>query len=164
MPLTTICPLFSMYKHNNQESNMTLRINAKHSLPKRWASLVAQSKEPTCQCRDEGDTGLIPGSGRSKGMATHSSMLAGKIPWTEAPGRLQSMGSQRVGHNWSDWIHPKGGRWGKIGQRNTGTIPSLPHPTRVSQKPELWGRLKITKDTSTTAHLVLWRTHTACLG
>ena len=34
-----------------------------------------------------------------KEMATHSSMLAWKIPWTEEPDRLQSMGSQRVGHD-----------------------------------------------------------------
>ena len=34
-----------------------------------------------------------------KEMATHSSILAWKIPWTEEPGRLQSMGSQRVGHD-----------------------------------------------------------------
>ena len=34
-----------------------------------------------------------------KGMATHSGILAWRIPWTEEPGRLQSMGSQRVGHN-----------------------------------------------------------------
>ena len=33
-------------------------------------------------------------------MLTHSSILAWRIPWTEKPGRLQSMGSQRVGHNW----------------------------------------------------------------
>ena len=50
-----------------------------------------------------GEPGLIPGSGRSleKEMATHSSTLAWKIPWTEEPGRLQSMGSgsQRVGHD-----------------------------------------------------------------
>ena len=37
-----------------------------------------------------------------KGMATHSSILAWKIPWTEEPGRLQSMGLQRIGHDWSD--------------------------------------------------------------
>ena len=36
-----------------------------------------------------------------KAMATHSSTLAWKIPWTEEPGRLQSMGSPRVGHNWA---------------------------------------------------------------
>ena len=34
-----------------------------------------------------------------KEMATHSSILAWKIPWTEEPGRLQSMGLQRVGHD-----------------------------------------------------------------
>ena len=34
-----------------------------------------------------------------KGIATHSSILAWRIPWTEEPGRLQSMGLQRVGHN-----------------------------------------------------------------
>ena len=34
-----------------------------------------------------------------KEMATHSSVLAWKIPWTEDPGRLQSLGSQRVGHD-----------------------------------------------------------------
>ena len=34
-----------------------------------------------------------------KGMATHSSILAWRIPWTEKPGRLQSMGWQRVGHD-----------------------------------------------------------------
>ena len=39
--------------------------------------------------------------GRSeKAMAPHSSTLAWKIPWTEEPGRLQSMGSLRVGHSW----------------------------------------------------------------
>ena len=35
-----------------------------------------------------------------EGMATHSSILAWKIPWTEEPSRLQSMGSQRVGRGW----------------------------------------------------------------
>ena len=34
-----------------------------------------------------------------KEMATHSSILAWKIPWMKEPGRLQSMGSQRVGHD-----------------------------------------------------------------
>ena len=48
-----------------------------------------------------GDPGSIPGSGRSPGeeMAPHSSILAWKIPWTGEPGRLQSVGSQRVGHD-----------------------------------------------------------------
>ena len=37
-----------------------------------------------------------------KAMASHSSTLAWKIPWMEEPGRLQSMGSHRVGHDLSD--------------------------------------------------------------
>ena len=47
------------------------------------------------------DVGLIPGSGRSPGgvMATHSCLLAWRIPWTEEPGGLQSMGLQRVRHD-----------------------------------------------------------------
>ena len=42
---------------------------------------------------------LLPHLLWEKAMATHSSILAWKIPWTEEPDRLQSMGSQRVGHN-----------------------------------------------------------------
>ena len=45
----------------------------------------------------------VPSLGREdlleKEMATHSSILAWKIPWMEEPGRLQSMGTQRVGHD-----------------------------------------------------------------
>ena len=48
-----------------------------------------------------GDTGSVPGLGRSPGGATaaDSRIFAWKIPWTEGPGGLQSMGSQRVRHN-----------------------------------------------------------------
>ena len=47
------------------------------------------------------EAGSIPGSERSPGGGNgyHSSTLAWRIPWTEEPGGLQSMGSQRVGHN-----------------------------------------------------------------
>ena len=49
-----------------------------------------------------GDPSLISWSGRFlwKGMATHSSTLAWRIPWTEESGGLQSMGSQKVRHDW----------------------------------------------------------------
>ena len=47
------------------------------------------------------DVASIPGLGRSleENVATHSSILAWRIPWTEEPGELQSTGSQRVGHD-----------------------------------------------------------------
>jgi len=58
----------------------------------------SDSKESACNA---GNLGSTPGSGRSPGerMATHSNVLAWRIPWTEEPGGLQSMGLQRV----SDW-------------------------------------------------------------
>ena len=58
-------------------------------------------KNPLANAGDAGDAGLIPGLGSSPGgrMATHSSILAWRIPWTEEPGRLQSIGSERVRHN-----------------------------------------------------------------
>ena len=40
-----------------------------------------------------------------EGMATHASIFTWKIPWTEEPGGLQSMGSQRVRHDWRDLTH-----------------------------------------------------------
>ena len=50
---------------------------------------------------------------REKEMATHFSTLAWKIPWTEEPGRLQSMGSQKVEHDWTTSLSffEKHGRW-----------------------------------------------------
>jgi len=60
--------------------------------------VVLVVKKPPASVRDTRDMGLIPVSGRSPGggSATRSNMRAWRIPWTEEPGRLQSMGSQRV--------------------------------------------------------------------
>ena len=57
--------------------------------------------EVKASARNAGDLGSIPGSETSPGeeMATHSSILAWRIPWTEEPGGLQFTGSQRVGHD-----------------------------------------------------------------
>ena len=49
-----------------------------------------------------GFPGAASGKELKKGMTTHSSILAWWIPWTERLGRLQSIGSQRVGHDWSN--------------------------------------------------------------
>ena len=54
-----------------------------------------------------------------KGMATHSSILAWRIPWTEEPGGLQSLGSQGVRHDWSDWhTHPQTRTHNSLGHLN----------------------------------------------
>ena len=60
----------------------------------------SNGKESACEA---GDQGSIPGLGSSsgEGLAIHSSILARRIPWTEEPGGLQSVGLQRVGHDWA---------------------------------------------------------------
>ena len=62
-------------------------------------------KESICQCRRHKEAqvwSLVWEDPLEEGIATHSSILAWRIPWTEEPGGLQSKGSQRVKHNWSD--------------------------------------------------------------
>ena len=63
------------------------------------ASLVAQTIKRLPAMRETRVQPLGWEDPLEKEMATHSSTLAWKIPWTEEPGRLQSMGSQRVGHD-----------------------------------------------------------------
>ena len=58
----------------------------------------SDSKESTCNAEDLASI-LGWEDPLEEGMATHSSILSWRIPWTEEPGRLQSMGSQRVRHN-----------------------------------------------------------------
>ena len=63
------------------------------------ASLVAQMVKRLPTMREIWVQSLGWEDPLGKEMATHSSILAWKIPWTEVPGRLQSMGWQRVGHD-----------------------------------------------------------------
>ena len=56
-------------------------------------------KNPPANAGVARDAGLIPGQEDLLEMATHSSVLAWRIKWTEEPGGLQSTGSQTVGHN-----------------------------------------------------------------
>ena len=62
----------------------------------------ARGKEPICQCRRHKKHGFDPWVGKApleESLATCSSILAWRIPWTKEPGGLQSIGSQRVRHN-----------------------------------------------------------------
>ena len=64
-----------------------------------WTSLLAQMVRCLSTMRETWVGSLGREESLEKEMVTHSSTLAWKIPWTEEPGRLQSMGSQRVGHD-----------------------------------------------------------------
>ena len=63
------------------------------------ASLVAQMVKNLTTVQETQVRSLGLENPLEEGMATHSSVLAWRIPWTEEPGGLQSMGSQRVGHD-----------------------------------------------------------------
>ena len=67
-----------------------------------WLPRWLSGKEPICQCKRCQRCKVQPLGGEDpleEAMATHSSILAWKIPWTEEADRLQTMGSQRVGHD-----------------------------------------------------------------
>ena len=71
----------------------------------REAGEGTSGKEHSCQCRRHKETwvrSLGQEEALEKEMATHSSILAWRIPWIEEPGRPQSIGSQRVGHDRRD--------------------------------------------------------------
>ena len=63
-----------------------------------WASLVEQMLKNQPAMWETWVQSLGREDPLEKGMATHSSILAWRIPWTEEPGRLQSMELQRIGH------------------------------------------------------------------
>ena len=101
-PATTLSILlllyFTSYLSQEQHFNMSLAFNLLHS-KSHQASLVAQGLKCLppmwqTQVRSPGQEDPL-----EKEMVTHSSILAWRILWTEKPGRLQSTGSQRVGHN-----------------------------------------------------------------
>ena len=75
------------------------RYNISVLLVSHWASLVAQRVKRLAAMLETWVRSLGREDPLEKEMATHSSILALKIPWTEEPGRLQTIGSQRVRHD-----------------------------------------------------------------
>ena len=83
------------------------------------ASLVTQVVKNLSAMRKTWVRSLSGEDPLEKGMTTHSSILAWRIPWTEKPGGLQPIGSQRVGHDWAtlplfSFLHTQylcGGAW-----------------------------------------------------
>ena len=71
----------------------------KYPLQYSWASLAAQTVKNLSAMWATWVKSLGWENSMEEGMATHSSILAWRIPWREEPGRLQSMGSQRVRHD-----------------------------------------------------------------
>ena len=86
------------YTHHTSKVYKMLWDPKERGLTARWKR--NQEVSTGFQMRRGDEMSLEPKRKGEKVMAPHSSTLAWKIPWTEEPGRLQSMGSQRVGHDW----------------------------------------------------------------
>ena len=88
---------------NNQSiceiKNFVYKTHSETSSKHIGASLVAQTVKNLPAMQETQVQSLACEDPLEKGMTAHSSILAWRIPWTEEPGRLQSMESERVGHN-----------------------------------------------------------------
>ena len=93
--------LKSLLQHHSSKESMTSNI----VFPEFWTSLVAQMVKQLPTMQETQVWSLGWDNPLEKEMATHSSILTWKIPWTENPVRLQSMGSQRVRHNCATSLH-----------------------------------------------------------
>ena len=81
------------------KKNITSTIKYATARILRGQSLVAQMVKNLPAVQETRVQSLVRDDPLEKGMATHSSVLAWRTPWTEEPGGLQSMGSRRVRHN-----------------------------------------------------------------
>ena len=103
-----------------------------------WASLVAQLVKNPPAMRETWAWSLGGEDPLEKGPTTHSSILAWRIPWTEEPGGLQSVGLRRVEHKWESFIFPFLGLPGSLEGKesacsagNPSLIPGSERPPRV---------------------------------
>ena len=117
-----------------------------------------------------------------EGIATHSSILSGQIPWTEEPDRLWSMGLQRVRRDWSNWVHThiptrsladgrsrEVGRWvlgdhsktsdycrGKCVASSVHCHPGNPMKREANQRQEAWGSFNILCEAGLDQNLIFY--------
>ena len=96
--LPLIPPTLIVKESSKEKKNEAINSNAKEKLG------LPSGKESACPMAELQETwvqSLSQGDPLEEVMATHSSILAWEIPWTEEPGGLQSMGLQRVGYSWA---------------------------------------------------------------
>ena len=94
-----------------------------------------------------------------KEMATHSSILAWRIPWTEGPSRLESMGSQRVRHDWATFtffhfLFPQLDCQGMAGTAFLHTFVSLCSSSSMCKEADVCWRAQVVLDISLVVQMV----------
>ena len=120
------------------------------------ASLVAQTIKRLPAVQETRVRSLGWEDPLEKEMATHSSMLAWRIPWTEEPGGLPSMGSRRVGHDWATSLsflsfYKNRGLLG-------GSVVKNPPATQETQVPSRGWEEPLEEEMATLSRLLAWET------
>ena len=95
------CPQLYSYMHQSPSKKQMKPLNVAHHIWYSQASLVAQRLKRPPAMQETWVWSLGREDSLEKEMATHSSITAWKTPWTEEPGRLQCLGSQKIGHDWA---------------------------------------------------------------
>ena len=98
---TTFCLRWVLYFLSSSPHSVWKKARERHTYVLKRASLVAQRLQHLPPMQETQVWSLGQEDPLEKEMAIHSSILAWRIPWTEKPSRLQSMGSQTVGHDWA---------------------------------------------------------------
>ena len=91
-----------------------------------------------------------------KEMATHSSTLAWKIPWMEKPGRLQSVRSQRVGHDWATSLQLQGILIFILSFPGHSVVKNLPANAKDLQVWSLGWEDPLEKEMATNSSILVW--------
>ena len=97
----SVTPAWTTARLTDVSHLSTIYSESSYYLQPTLASLVAQMVKNLPTMWETQVQSLGQEDSLEKGMATHSTMLAWRILWTEEPGGLRSMGSQRVGHEWA---------------------------------------------------------------
>ena len=123
-----------------------------------WASLVAQSVKNLPVVQGTQVRSLGQEDPLEKEMATHSNILAWENPWTEEPGGLQCMGSQRVGHDWATNTLEESFKMSKkmnstISKTNEGDEQATDHQNQTDQN------TKVPKLCSRNIHTAIYSCH-----
>ena len=95
----------AFYPASNVTSSLSFQTSLTISCRPFWASQVALVVKNLLPMQETRIGSLDRQDPLEEGIATHSSILAWRIPWTEEPGGMQSMGSQRVGRDRDDLAH-----------------------------------------------------------
>ena len=123
-PLKRFRSLWSLWQSLSYPFQQGTKIPSKQG-PRSGLPWWLSGKESTHQCKRRGFNPCW-GDPLEKEMATHSSVLAWRIPWTEEPGWLQSMGSQRVRHNLTTKQQCQGTGWETVPLKLVYSLTGLP--------------------------------------